>query len=150
MDNGQLFIDSEDIESSSFPGVSLGKDTLRGPQAEDLPSLSSENLFSREAEGLVSSFLEFGDFYEGEPNKKGIGKLQVRMEVDAGAYVSLLIRYDSKAEWEAVKTLAPEVKRSYYLPVIPRRCDHYRIKLAGKGDWQLYSLVRETYTGSEL
>jgi len=103
-----------------------------------------------EMESTVESFLEFGDFYEGEPNKKGVSKLQVRVEVDAGAALEVLIRYDSKGEWETVRALAPEVKRSYYLPVIPRRCDHFRIRLAGFGDWRLYSLVRETYTGSEM
>ena len=41
-------------------------------------------------------------------------------------------------------------KRSYYLPIIPRRGDHYRMKIVGKGGCRIYSLVREYYSGSEL
>lgn len=47
-------------------------------------------------------------------------------------------------------TLTADAKRSYYLPIIPRRSDHYRLKLTGTGGCRIYSLVRETYSGSEL
>ena len=43
-----------------------------------------------------------------------------------------------------------EKKRSFYLPIVPRRCDHFRIRMTGSGGCRLYSLVREVYTGSEL
>jgi hypothetical protein len=49
-----------------------------------------------------------------------------------------------------VKELTTTRKRSYYLPVVPRRCDHFRLKIEAEGDWRLYSLVRESYSGSEL
>ena len=42
------------------------------------------------------------------------------------------------------------MKRSFYLPIIPRRSDHFRIRFSGTGGWRLYSLVRESYSGSEL
>jgi hypothetical protein len=41
-------------------------------------------------------------------------------------------------------------KRSYYLPIVPRRGDHYRIKIEGTGGCRVYSLAREYYIGSEL
>ena len=44
--------------------------------------------------------------------------------------------------------LRDDKKRSYYLPIIPRRCDHFRIRMSGQGECRLYSLVREVYTGS--
>ena len=84
------------------------------------------------------------------PEKKGIGKLLLRLELDEDASVQIDMQFDSDGVWRTVKTLQTEVKRSYYLPIIPRRCDHFRIRMTGNGGCRLYSLVREVYNGSEL
>lgn len=101
-------------------------------------------------EGAVESMAEFADFTEGDANKKGTAKLQVRMELDAGASVKIEMQFDSDGKWREVTTLSATVKRSFYLPIIPRRSDHFRIRFSGTGGWRLYSLVRESYSGSEL
>lgn len=101
-------------------------------------------------EGPVESMAEFGDFVEGNPNKKGTGKLQIRIELDAGASVKIEMEFDSDGVWRPVDTLETTVKRSFYLPIIPRRSDHFKIRLTGTGGWRMYSLVRENYIGSEL
>jgi len=101
-----------------------------------------------ETEGAVDSAAEFGDFIEGHANYKGVTKLQIRVELDAGARVEIHAQFDSDGVWRAVKTLEATVKRSYYLPIIPRRADHFRIRFTGSGGWRLYSLARESYTGS--
>lgn len=108
----------------------------------------------------VISAAEFADFIEGpgadggihsaQPNIKGVSKVQIRLEVDEGAEVEIYIQYDSSGDWELIKTLSPEVKRSYYIPVIPRRCDHFRFRFDAVGYWRLHSLTFESYTGSEL
>lgn len=103
-----------------------------------------------EPESTVESIAEFGDFVENDPNKKGTAKIQVRMELDAGASVTISMQFDSDGVWREVKTLTATVKRSFYLPIIPRRSDHFRIRFQGVGGWRLYSLVRENYSGSEL
>lgn len=41
-------------------------------------------------------------------------------------------------------------KRTYLLPIIPRRCDHYRLRLSGTGGCRVFSLTRQFYRGSEL
>lgn len=102
------------------------------------------------SEGTVNSMAEFGDFVEGDPNVKGISKIQLRLEIDAGSSVTVLIKYDSIGTWQTVKALSSATKKSYYLPVIPRRNDHFRLKIEGAGGWRLYSLTRESYSGSEL
>lgn len=110
-------------------------------------------------EELVAWKAEWADFYEyttysssstATPEKKGIGKLLLRLELDEDASVQIDMQFDSDGVWRTVKTLQTEVKRSYYLPIIPRRCDHFRIRMTGNGGCRLYSLVREVYNGSEL
>ena len=102
-------------------------------------------------EGSVSWMAEFTDWTDEHPNKTGISKILVRLEVEEGATAELFIRYDSKGEWEQVNgTLEAEAKRSYTLPVVPHRADHYRLRFQGTGTCRIYSLAREYYDGSSL
>lgn len=104
-----------------------------------------------EAEDEVPWLAEFGDFTEGDPNKKGVSKIQIRLELDEGASVEVYIQFDTDGAWQRVNgALGEGVKRSYYLPIIPRRGDHYRLRLVGTGGCRIYSLAREYYSGSEL
>ena len=109
----------------------------------------------RAPEGCVEEtdlawFAEFGDFAHEDPNHKGLGKLQLRLQMEEGSEVKILVQYDSDGVWRLVRAVAGESsKRNYYLPIIPRRCDHYRLRLEGAGRSRLYSLVRESYSGSE-
>lgn len=102
------------------------------------------------AEEPLRSMAEFGDFTDGDPDVKGTARLQLRIGLDPGAQVRVLIQYDSDGVWREVRTLKATVKRSFYLPLIPRRADHLRLRLEGVGAWRLYSLVREAYSGSAL
>ena len=93
---------------------------------------------------------EFSDFTHDDPNQKGVVKLQLRVGLDPGSEMTVSIQFDSDGTWRNVRTLTGTgMKRSWYLPIIPRRCDHYRIRLEGKGRAIIYSLVRESYSGSE-
>lgn len=93
---------------------------------------------------------EFADFTEDDPNEKGLSKLQLRLELEEGAHFRATIQYDSDGVWHNVRTIIGDgSKRSYYFPIIPRRCDHYRIQLRGVGQCLIHSMVRESYSGSE-
>ncbi len=99
----------------------------------------------------IQWFAEFADFTEEDPNKKGVSKIQIRLELEEGATVAVFLMFDSDGQWHRVSTALGEgAKRSYYLPIVPRRADHYRLKLTGTGGCRIFSLVREYYSGSEL
>ena len=100
-------------------------------------------------EGLCrDSFVEFGDFMEGSLDRKIATRLQMRVMLEEGAELSVNIQYDSDGQWRQIKTLTATKKRGFYLPIKVKRCDHYRIRLEGKGYWELQSMAREYYTGS--
>lgn len=104
-----------------------------------------------EAEETVEWLAWFADFTEEEPGKKGIGKLQLRLELEEGASVEVWLMFDSDGQWHRAGGIVGEgAKRSYYLPIIPRRSDHYTLKLTGTGGCRVHSLTREYYYGSEL
>ena len=102
-------------------------------------------------EGPVEWFAEFADFTEGNPDKKGIGKIQLRLELDEGASVQVWMMFDSDGQWMRVfEETGKSEKRSRILPIVPRRADHYRLKLTGTGGCRIYSMTLESYSGSEL
>lgn len=95
--------------------------------------------------------VEFADFTDDDPNKKGVGKVQLRVELEQGAELNVTVQFDSDGHWRPVKNIiGTDPKRSYTLPIVPRRCDHYRVKLEGRGGCRVYSMTREYYSGSEL
>ena len=85
------------------------------------------------SEGAVDSMAEFADFTQGSPDKKGAGKLQLRVELEAGAALAVDIQFDSDGVWRRVDALSATQKRSFLLPIVPRRCDHCRLRLTGAG-----------------
>ena len=98
-------------------------------------------------EGRIPSELEFADFVEGSPNKKSTAKLLVRVELESKSELTVKMSFDGGA-YETVKTLVSGGKQSYYLPILVKRCDRFRVKFEGKGMWRLYSLTREYSEGS--
>jgi hypothetical protein len=104
-----------------------------------------------EEEDAVAWYAEFADFTEGDPNHKGVSKLQIRLELEDGATMQALMQFDSDGIWRKVGGVLGEgPKRSYYLPIVPRRCDHYRLRLEGLGGCVIHSIARESYSGSEF
>lgn len=101
-------------------------------------------------EEAVNWVAEFSDFTHDDPNHKGVSKLQLRLGLEEGSCMTVKIQFDSDGVWRTVRTLTGDgSKRSFYLPIVPRRCDHYRLRLEGTGRASVYSLVRESYSGSE-
>ncbi len=103
-----------------------------------------------EKEEPLQSFGEFGDFIEDSPYGKGISRLQLRAQLSAGAKLAVKLQFDSDGVWRRAALLEAGKKKSFVVPVIPRRCDHWRLRLEGVGDWKLFSLSREYYSGSDL
>lgn len=102
-------------------------------------------------EGKISWEVEFNDFTDNSPNKKGIGKLQIRLSLEKDATFEIWIQYDSDGVWTKIDSITgQDPKRTYLTPVVPKRCDHCRLKLTGEGGCTIYSITRETYAGSEM
>ncbi len=101
-------------------------------------------------EGAFESFVEFGDFTEGTGSRKGVSRLRLRLSVEKDSYVGVLIRYGSAEEWKSLRRIEHQGKETITIPIVPRRCDHYRIRLEGYGQWKLYSMERERYFGTDM
>lgn len=106
----------------------------------------------------IEWMVEFADYAEqyttkygipqGNSKKKIVSKIQLRMELEAYAQARVLLQFDSGAWEEATAVMGSGKKKSFFLPVIPRRGDHYRIRIEGKGAVKIYSMSRELAAGS--
>ena len=96
----------------------------------------------------VNWFAEFADMTYGSPFQKGICKMHIRFDLEPDAEALAEICYDG-GEWELVREFRGSGKRSNVLPIVPHRCDHFRIRLRGKGICDIYSMAVQYYNGSE-
>lgn len=84
------------------------------------------------------------------PDKKYISRMDVRMSLQVGTRVILSAEYDSSGVWEHLFTMAGTTLRSFAVPVRPRRCDHLRLRIEGKGDAKIYSICKTLEQGSDV
>ena len=83
-------------------------------------------------------------------NNKYLSRYNFRMKLGQRARCTLYIEYDSSGVWERKGFMeGKDIVKTYTLPVIPRRCDHMRIRLEGEGEMQLYSIARILEIGGD-
>jgi hypothetical protein len=108
-------------------------------------------------EGLLDWECVSGLYGLESPDGKYVGKIQLRVDIDNGErfpYVAestfkLDIEYDSNNQWVNIMNLSSYELRSYNIPVPIRRCDHFRIKMYGRGVFTLYSMTLEIFDGGD-
>lgn len=99
----------------------------------------------------IDSVLETNDYTMNYANRKRVHRVQLRFVIGSGSSLAVAIQYDGDGTWHAVKTITGDgKKKSVYLPVIPHRCDHFRLKFTGSGEWELYSLALDLKQGSAM
>ena len=84
------------------------------------------------------------------PDMKYISRLLIRMSLEVGAKVEVSIQYDSMGDWEQVWQMTVTNLRSFSIPVRPRRCDHFRLRIEGEGMGRIYSITKTIEQGSDI
>jgi hypothetical protein len=93
---------------------------------------------------------EFADFSYGTLNRKYISRLQIQLELEAGATAAADVQYDSSGTWQTLPVITASAKNSVSIPVVPRRCDHFKLKLSGTGGCKIYGMAIEYAMSSEF
>ena len=105
-------------------------------------------LFSSEPENYVDWYCETGMIGFEQPEQKVLSRFLLRLHLGAGARCELLIRYDD-GDWLSRGIVETEGTHSVLAAVLPRRCDHCRLRLQGHGEMRLYSLSCVLEEGSD-
>lgn len=82
--------------------------------------------------------------------KKYISRYVIKMLLEVGATANVFIQYDSEDKWRHIQTLKGINVRTVSFPIRPRRCDHFRIKIEGKGDAKIFSITKVIEEGSDV
>ncbi len=84
------------------------------------------------------------------PDRRYISRLTAAVRMEAGTRLEILAEYDSDGVWESLAVLFAPQKRSFAIPLRPRRCSHLRLKLLGTGEARVYSLTAILEKGSDV
>lgn len=143
--------DELDVQSMArVNGAVWSQDTLGVFRVHGRGPAFAEGVTPEEEDGgAIAWFAEFGDIAEQAPDKKKITKLMLRLELEDGAEAAVKLRFDSEDFWRTASTVRAGKKRSVVLPVIPRRYDHFRLRIEGTGICRISSLTFETAEGSD-
>lgn len=102
------------------------------------------------AEETITWAAETGMLYYAYPDKKYASRYDFRMSMEAGASMKMQIQYDSDGVWVDKGSVTGTGTGTFTLPVVPRRCDHMRIRLSGTGECRIYSIARILEQGSDM
>ena len=102
--------------------------------------LDAEKDFAWQVESGVIGFQQVGNKY--------VNRFTVRAELDKGASIYMEMQVDDGL-WQRMITYARPGLRSFNIPVLPRRCDHLKLRFGGKGGCKIYSVSKYLREGSE-
>ncbi len=101
-------------------------------------------------EGPIRWMAETGLVGYSTVEQKYVSRFSLRMKLPAGSYMDILIQYDSDGQWHHVGHVNGAGVKTFTIPVRPRRCDHFRLRLEGCGEMRVYSFARIYEVGSDI
>ena len=103
-----------------------------------------------ERESFVKWMAESGILYYQYPDKKYVSRFNLRLSMEEGAEIDIFLQYDSSGVWERKGRVKLTGTGTVTVPICPRRCDHMRLRLEGKGEFKLFSMARVLEIGSDM
>lgn len=93
-------------------------------------------------QGMAESYVTFHPITDDARGEIVPVRLGLRVWCDADSELSLSVSYDSK-EWQQRATLQNEGERLWYVPLAPRACHSLGVRVTGKGNYRICSLIAE-------
>lgn len=103
-----------------------------------------------QGEERVPWYAEFGRFIQNSPDKKTVSKVLIRLDMDNDAEAGVYIACDGGDYHRMGPVLSGAALGSRYLPIVPARCDHFRLMLRGKGGCRVHGITVEYTLGTAL
>lgn len=104
----------------------------------------------KQTEGKFPWMVESGAIGYSSPDNKYVSQINIRISLEFGTNVDFYLQYDSSGKWEHKFNMAGVGTRTFSIPVIPKRCDHFKYKIVGKGGCKIYSITKTTEQGSDV
>ena len=148
IDNRLYFINAQSEALKCGPSAITSQWLLVGHGAASNGKILIINpLNANESTEDIEWMAQFGPFDEYMENRKIYSKILMRLvrsnESEVKVYIS-----ENEGAWELVQDFYPTKTGGDYIPIIPRRCDRYSIKIEGKGKCSVKSLTRKVRRGT--
>lgn len=101
-------------------------------------------------EGVIEWEVQTGDLQMENLYKRRLQKILLRFRLLEDAEATVEIQCDG-GPWQILRSYSGKTdKKAVSLPLIPRRCDHMRIRMRGNGDVRLLNMNYITWRGTDL
>lgn len=97
---------------------------------------------------LIEWYAETADYTYQMSGSKFISRISLRCEAADGAGIEIWIDYDSRGAWQRLQSIGGRGKGIVNIPLIPRRCDHFKLKFSGYGKSAIHDMTLYLATGS--
>lgn len=97
----------------------------------------------------IEWFAETGQIALEIDEKKYISKINIKLSLNVKSKARLLIEYDSSGVWQELWVMRAVSLKTFSVPIKPKRCDHFRLRIEGIGDANLYSITQTIQQGSD-
>ena len=143
------FVDGDDGKVYTVGGSKGNLNLTVLKQTYNGETYGGQNPFIPTAEGDFEWFFETGEIGLDSAGKKSISRYMMRLKLDAGAFLKISLMYDSSGIWQEYRTITQKDRiTTVNIPIVPRRCDHLKIRVSGKGGLTLYSISKMYKQGS--
>lgn len=118
-----------------------------------MKSVGGTLLYDVEEKGTEGRFdwsVESGNIGYTMPDNKYVSRINVRISLELGTNADFYLQYDSDGKWEHKFNMSGKGTRTFTIPVIPKRCDHFKYKLAGNGGCKIHSITKTMEQGSDI
>lgn len=112
--------------------------------------ISDNKIMSAEGDSneIVEWSAETSDYTYQRADSKFVSRVSIRCEVDEDSALEVWVRYDSKGAWQRLKSIGAKRKNILNVPLIPARCDHFKLKFCGYGSCAIHDMTIYLTTGS--
>ena len=97
----------------------------------------------------VNWYVESGPIGYSSPDNKYVGRISLRITLEFGTNVDFFLQYDSNGEWEHKFNMSGTGTRTFTVPIVPKRCDHFRYRITGNGNCKIHSITKAIEEGSD-
>lgn len=84
------------------------------------------------------------------PDNKYLSRMNIRLSMEIGSTLIGEIEYDSKGKWQRLFRLYGKNSSTFTMPIRPKRCDHFKLRLSGTGNVKIYSIIKTMEKGSDV
>ena len=100
-------------------------------------------------ESTIEWMAESGIQYYEYSDRKYLSRYDFKLKLEKGGFLRMKIRYDEDEDWLELGEIEGRGMYTFVLPVRPRRCDHLRLRIEGRGELRLFSVARTLRRGSD-